>query len=196
MDRGAWWAAVHGVTESDTTEATQQQQQQQDKGKEFGFKLFNENPCVNQFPWSQSHSSNWEDDCVTAFQGSKFENLEYKAMGKQRNSKYLFVFLRDLTNSSRKCVRRVNYITFLDPQMVSKKCSTGQQCQLCPQTGEENRQIHKNLPGLNSLHSALENDQIFLQFQRNRRCTWANKVRLINLHAQLPSRLTVIHLTG
>ena len=26
-DRGAWWAAVYGVTESDTTEATQQQQQ-------------------------------------------------------------------------------------------------------------------------------------------------------------------------
>ena len=28
MDGGAWWAAVYGVTESDTTEATQQQQQQ------------------------------------------------------------------------------------------------------------------------------------------------------------------------
>ena len=26
-DGGAWWAAVYGVTESDTTEATQQQQQ-------------------------------------------------------------------------------------------------------------------------------------------------------------------------
>ena len=26
-DRGAWWVAVHGVTESDTTEATRQQQQ-------------------------------------------------------------------------------------------------------------------------------------------------------------------------
>ena len=28
-DGGVWWAAVHGVTESDTTEATQQQQQPQ-----------------------------------------------------------------------------------------------------------------------------------------------------------------------
>ena len=27
MDRGAWWATVHEVTESDTTESTQQQQQ-------------------------------------------------------------------------------------------------------------------------------------------------------------------------
>ena len=26
--RGAWWAAVYGVTESDTTEVTYQQQQQ------------------------------------------------------------------------------------------------------------------------------------------------------------------------
>ena len=29
-DGGAWWAAVYGVAESDTTEATQQQQQQHD----------------------------------------------------------------------------------------------------------------------------------------------------------------------
>ena len=29
MDGGAWWAAVYGVTELDTTEATQQKQQQQ-----------------------------------------------------------------------------------------------------------------------------------------------------------------------
>ena len=28
VDRGAWWAAVYGVTQSDTTEGTQQQQQQ------------------------------------------------------------------------------------------------------------------------------------------------------------------------
>ena len=28
MGGGAWWAAVHGVAKSDTTEATQQQQQQ------------------------------------------------------------------------------------------------------------------------------------------------------------------------
>ena len=28
-DRGVWWAAIYGVTESDTTEATWQQQQQQ-----------------------------------------------------------------------------------------------------------------------------------------------------------------------
>ena len=37
MDRGAWWAAVYGVTELDTTEVTQQQQQQQERkqGKYF-----------------------------------------------------------------------------------------------------------------------------------------------------------------
>ena len=29
MNGGAWWPAVYGRTESDTTEATQQQQQQQ-----------------------------------------------------------------------------------------------------------------------------------------------------------------------
>ena len=28
MEGGAWWAAIHGVAQSDTTEATQQQQQQ------------------------------------------------------------------------------------------------------------------------------------------------------------------------
>ena len=28
MDGGAWWAAVHGVSESDMTEASEQQQQQ------------------------------------------------------------------------------------------------------------------------------------------------------------------------
>jgi len=29
MDRGVWRAAVHGITESDMTEANEQQQQQQ-----------------------------------------------------------------------------------------------------------------------------------------------------------------------
>ena len=29
MDGGAWWAALCGVAQSDTTEATQQQQQQE-----------------------------------------------------------------------------------------------------------------------------------------------------------------------
>ena len=33
MNRGAWWATVHGVTkESDTTEATKQQQQNLEEG--------------------------------------------------------------------------------------------------------------------------------------------------------------------
>ena len=27
MNRGAWWATVHGIAELDTTKATQQQQQ-------------------------------------------------------------------------------------------------------------------------------------------------------------------------
>ena len=32
MDRGAWWATVHGGhTESDATDTTQEQQQQQDE---------------------------------------------------------------------------------------------------------------------------------------------------------------------
>ena len=108
---------------------------------------------------------------------------------------YLFVFLRNLTNSSRKFVRTVNYITFLDPQMVSK---SAQQDNKVNRPTRLEKKTHKSTKisqciqwnALNSLHSALENDWIFLQFQRNRRCTWANNVRLINLHAQLPSRLS------
>lgn len=48
----------------------------------------------------------------------------------------------------------------------------------------------QNLPGLHLPHRPLENGGLFFQAQRNRTCTWADKVRLLTLHAQLPSRLS------
>ena len=38
-DGGAWWAAVYGVAESDTTEATQQQQQHQSAVENIAFNV-------------------------------------------------------------------------------------------------------------------------------------------------------------
>ena len=43
MDGGAWWPAVYGRTESDTTEATQQQQQQQQQQQSLYLGLPREN---------------------------------------------------------------------------------------------------------------------------------------------------------
>lgn len=52
-------------------------------------------------------------------------------------------------------------------------------------------------PKSNSLHCSLENDWIFFNPKETEDILGhKDKVRLINLHAQLPSRLTVIQLTG
>ena len=44
-DRGAWWAAVYGVAQLDTTEVTQQQQQQASNMSTHSFLFINVSQC-------------------------------------------------------------------------------------------------------------------------------------------------------
>lgn len=138
---------------------------------------------------ASTQSSNWEDDSAAGFPRIRVQEAEYKAVGSQWSSLCVFVVLNNLMNLSRIFLKKDNYIiSFIHKwlQKVLKKI-------IRPTVlldWRRNRQISK-IPRV-CIHCTVHWQMAgyFFQSQRNRRCTWADKVRLIYMQSCLPGWLS------